>query len=1611
VGLLDRTRTLLRQIGKRRMGRQRHARGELRRCLFEAMESRQLLSAAPLVVGAVYIEEDLGSDAHGDTFQLTFEGGAAGTELARLTISTDQNTPGFSIGDVFFDTDTGSLGADDSFPFMLLTLETADPQASVSATVADGGLELVLDFNGFRAGDRLTFQIDVDEVEYLDAAETDLELVNEGFDPITSGIEFQGSLMRAEFTAEHYYEVQAEGQFWNRYDDRFAGSSLQLPSDDANGKRDRSTGAIGTAQQQPLPISLAGTVYLDNDLNLVQGSGEMGLSGVTLELWQLQGERYQPTGETTVTDAEGRYRFGPELGLQPGTYQVREVQPEGLFSVGASPGQVLGEPVGSVVVGQPDVLTEIHLPLGDLHAVQLDFAEADPAEVSGWVYHDRNNNGLRDDGEEGISGVSLQIEPLDTIAAQAVVTVVTDAGGAYAATGLAPGEYRVVEIEQPQGFLDGLDAAGTVRGLVVGAAVNPGDAIHDLTLRGGDRGVEYNFGELVPASISGTVRLADRDGDCYGDDDQTLPLADVRIQLWEMSDRLVAETVTDTLGRYRFAGLRPGIYRVVEFTPEGLIDGAEHPGTVDGVAVGVASGDGVIEDIALHSADRGVDYDFCELKPASLSGHVYHDRNDDGLRGTGEEGLSGAVVQLLDDQGGIVATQLTDEAGYYEFTDLHAGVYDVSELQPDGWIDGQDHAGTVNGVPVGEVAIDGDRIDRVWLRWGDEAEDYDFGELQMASISGNVHLSTPAGDCYGPDGTLPPLSGVQVDLLNEQGALLRTEYTNEDGDYHFPDLRPGNYTIVEHTPAEVIDGAELIGTIDGVTVGQVTGNDRIGEIVITSGQHALDYDFCEHAPASLAGFVYHDRDNDGRRESGDPPIADVVVQLWDDQGHLVAETLTDGAGEFAFAGLAAGAYTLREIQPEGYRDGTDSAGRVGTQTVGSAENPGDAIDGILLQWGDDGVDYAFAEWISSSIEGFVYEDRDQDCQRDADEAAIANVLIELFDDQGQRLAETRTDADGHYRFDDLAPGTYALAERQPDGYFHGCQQAGTGGGEDALEDAISDILMLSGERLREYNFGEIPPVSLSGYVFQDGAPLVSSDGRLPANARTLRDGLRTDDDLPIAGVTIELRDGTTGQPLSRAMVLPGSYGPGPIQAITDSEGHYAFSGLRPGNYAVFEVQPAGFFDGNDTLGTFAAYAFNDEASLDSPAAAQLMVDHHFDAIVGIRIPVGERSQENNFSEIRLNIQTPRVPPPDPPEPARLPDPLPRDFVPPPPKAPWLTPVLQKPAYFRLVGVGGAIEFSWHLSVIDAGTPRGPAQTAVRPSVWRLTGFLEPADWHTRPMDQGRWLLRHGLGDDARVAEYQFGTEDGLPIVADWNGDGFDELGIYLEGLWYVDLNGNGVWDDEDLWALLGTEFDLPVTGDWNGDGKDDIGIFGPAWEGDPRALSVESGLPDLRNQREDTEKPKNVPPEPDEATNRARVLRHTPEGSARADVIDHVFQYGGGEEIPVSGDWSGDGIKNIGIFHNGSWRLDIDGDGRWSEGDRQVEFGKAADLPVVGDFNGDGIDDLAVFRDGTWIVDINGNGEFDAHDLVFAHGQPGDLPIAGDWNADGTDDPGVYRQP
>ncbi|MEC8344957.1 MAG: fibrinogen-binding protein, partial [Planctomycetota bacterium] len=86
-----------------------------------------------------------------------------------------------------------------------------------------------------------------------------------------------------------------------------------------------------------------------------------------------------------------------------------------------------------------------------------------------------------------------------------------------------------------------------------------------------------------------------------------------------------------------------------------------------------------------------------------------------------------------------------------------------------------------------------------------------------------------------------------------------------------------------------------------------------------------------------------------------------------------------------------------------------------------------------------------------------------------------------------------------------------------------------------------------------------------------------------------------------------------------------------------------------------------------------------------------------------------------------------------------------------------------------------------------------------------------------------------------------------------------------------------------------------------------------------------------------------------------------------------------------------------------------DADGRMDAEDSKVRFGQPGDVPVVGDWNGDGVEQLGIYRDGLWVLDLNGNREIDATDKVFEMGGAEDVPMAGDFDGDGVDEASLYR--
>ena len=135
-----------------------------------------------------------------------------------------------------------------------------------------------------------------------------------------------------------------------------------------------------------------------------------------------------------------------------------------------------------------------------------------------------------------------------------------------------------------------------------------------------------------------------------------------------------------------------------------------------------------------------------ERLPASVGGTVFIDRNDNGIfePSAGESPLSGVVITLSGEtvDGFVTREMTTDASGRYLFGDLAPGIYSVVEKQPARYRDGQDTVGSHGGsyepqiiqLDDGTTTVN-DVFRGIILEGGDDAEDYDFGELALPGSS------------------------------------------------------------------------------------------------------------------------------------------------------------------------------------------------------------------------------------------------------------------------------------------------------------------------------------------------------------------------------------------------------------------------------------------------------------------------------------------------------------------------------------------------------------------------------------------------------------------------------------------------------------------------------------------------------------------------------------------------------------------------------------------------------------------------------------------------------------------------------------------------------------
>jgi len=232
-----------------------------------------------------------------------------------------------------------------------------------------------------------------------------------------------------------------------------------------------------------------------------------------------------------------------------------------------------------------------------------------------------------------------------------------------------------------------------------------------------------------------------------------------------------------------------------------------------------------------------------------------------------------------------------------------------------------------------------------------------------------------------------------------------------------------------------------------------------------------------------------------------------------------------------------------------------------------------------------------------------------------------------------------------------------------------------------------------------------------------------------------------------------------------------------------------------------------------------------------------------------------------------------------------------------------------------------------------------------------------------PSGRPHIYLRNSTTTGVANTDYVFSASaGGTLLMCDWNGDGTDTPGVFVNGTWYLTNSTTGGIPEIDF--AFGDPGDIPVCGDWNGTGSDRPGVV-----------------------------------------RRGAALTWFLSNTLGSGFADRSFSYGDRFDAPLVGDWNGDGTDTPAVKRGAMWYLsNTSGVPR---ADQSFAYGNPSDIGVIGEWTRTGHDSVGVKRGAVWYLTNTLGAPF--ADITMTYGEPSDIPLTGRWRAGATSSVGISR--
>lgn len=554
--------------------------------------------------------------------------------------------------------------------------------------------------------------------------------------------------------------------------------------------------------------------------------------------------------------------------------------------------------------------------------------------------------------------------------------------------------------------------------------------------------------------------------------------------------------------------------------------------------------------------------------PSSIGDFVWNDTNRDGIQDSGEPGIEGVNVTLLDAELCEVAATKTGADGRYLFACLTPGDYVVKFVPPAGMVFTRQDVGDEDACDSDANRTTG-RTNQIALGAGETQDGWDAGFIvpqpeTTGSVDGFVWIDTDEDGIQDCEETGLPCASITLYCTN--GTPVDATTTDTAGRYLFTCLPPGDYYLIFDPPQGYTFTAACQGGDDTLDSDADPATGRTENVTLTENrtEAALDAGMVAATPPSgepgiVTGFVWLAIDLIDEIRGNDDAYSGICVELRSADGVLVDSMITGDDGVYTFCVDEPGCYYLRFapskrskvtfVTPGPWSDVDPETGTTDTFDVVPSETV--TRDAGLVMG-------------ARAFSGGVWYDLNADGIRDPGDPGVPGIRIHLFNPKPSLIGGTVTDSNGSYGFPSQKWsywGYGGVSFPLPDGYSFTVpgqdSDARRDGGYADAELGTEGFVEVGGETLNAGLVGEYQtetPAAAYGWVY--GTTWYDNN----------RDGVWDHMGEGISGVEVRLLD-ADGAVVASAHTRSTVYFAGAT---------YLFGPLLPGEYSLEFIPPENY---------------------------------------------------------------------------------------------------------------------------------------------------------------------------------------------------------------------------------------------------------------------------------------------------------------------------------------------------------------------------------------------------------------------------------------------------